>query len=166
MSHNISCRLLRYHRQQMWWTIRRLIFLPTRQRPKRGMPRRRPRRLTIMPWGAEWRWIFSRLSSGTARQRRKMNLKPSIICSFPDKIECKSTGSASQLKNSISGNLRENICPEIKIVFFPPMYIIITTSIIIDSVSGIKIIFQVKKRRIYFLDAEISCKISSFFREI
>ena len=32
------------------------------------------------------------------------------------------------------------------------MYIIITMSIIIDRVSGIKIVFQVKKRRTYFFD--------------
>ena len=69
-------------------------------------------------------------------------LQPGIICFVPDKAISNPAGATSELKNRISFYFSKYSCPEIQIIFFPPMNVIIALGIIIYRVEGFRSIFQ------------------------
>ena len=68
--------------------------------------------------------------------------QPRIVCPIPYKAMSNPAGTAGEFKNRTPFYFSKYSCPEIQIIFFPPMNVIIATSIVIDRINGFRSIFQ------------------------
>ncbi len=68
--------------------------------------------------------------------------QPGVICPIPYKAMSNPAGTAGELKNRTPFYFSKYSCPEIQIIFFPPMNVIIALGIIIYRIDGFRNIFQ------------------------
>ena len=69
-------------------------------------------------------------------------LQAGVVCPIPYKAMSNPAGAAGELKNRTPFYFSKYSCPEIQIIFFPPMNIIIALGIIIYRIEGFRSIFQ------------------------
>ena len=62
-------------------------------------------------------------------------LQAGVVCPIPYKAMSNSAGAAGELKNRFSLYFSKYTCPEIKIIFFPPMNVIVAPGIIIYRID-------------------------------
>ena len=68
--------------------------------------------------------------------------QPGVVCPIPYKAMSNPACAAGELKDRISFYFSKYSCPEIQIIFFPPMNVIIALGIIIYRIEGFRSIFQ------------------------
>jgi len=69
-------------------------------------------------------------------------LQAGVVCPIPYKAMSNPACAAGELKDRISFYFSKYSCPEIQIIFFPPMNVIIALGIIVYRIDGFRNIFQ------------------------